>query len=118
MTDTASIARRWIDAFNTHNLERLLSLYDGEAVHFSPKLKLRHPETEGLIKGRTALHAWWDDALKRLPTLHYELVRLTADTERVFMEYTRQVDGEENMAVAEVLEIKDGLIVASRVYHG
>jgi hypothetical protein len=34
------------------------------------------------------------------------------------MEYTRQVEGEEDMLVAEVLEIKDGKIVFSRVYHG
>lgn len=118
MKETATIARHWIDAFNAHDLEQLLSLYDPEAVHFSPKLKLRHPETEGLIKGRTSLYAWWDDALKRLPSLHYKLTRLTANAERVFMEYIRQVDGEEDMAVAEVLEIKDGLIIASRVYHG
>jgi ketosteroid isomerase-like protein len=34
------------------------------------------------------------------------------------MEYIRQVDGEEDMLVAEVLEVRDGKIVASRVYHG
>lgn len=118
MTDTATIANRWIDAFNAHDLERLLSLYDDQAVHFSPKLKIRHPETEGLIKGKDALSAWWKDALDRLPSLHYNLTRLTADTDRVFMEYIRQVDHEADMAVAEVLEISGGLIVASRVYHG
>ena len=34
------------------------------------------------------------------------------------MEYIRRVDNEPDMLVAEVLEIKNGLIVASRVYHG
>jgi hypothetical protein len=34
------------------------------------------------------------------------------------MEYTRQVAGEADMLVAEVLEIKEGRIVFSRVYHG
>jgi hypothetical protein len=34
------------------------------------------------------------------------------------MEYIRIVDQEDNMLVAEVLEIKEGFIVASRVYHG
>jgi hypothetical protein len=33
------------------------------------------------------------------------------------MEYTRHVDGENSMTVGEMLEIKDGLIAASRVYH-
>jgi len=34
------------------------------------------------------------------------------------MEYIRHVDGEEDLKVGEVLEIKNGLIVFSRVYHG
>jgi hypothetical protein len=34
------------------------------------------------------------------------------------MEYTRMAEGDPNMLVAEVLEIKNGKIVFSRVYHG
>ena len=117
-TTNHTIAKNWLQAFNEHNLENLLALYDENAVHFSPKLKVRHPETNGLIKGKDALHAWWLDAFERLPQLAYHEKTITADEERVFMEYTRVVPGEENINVAEVLEIKNGLIVASRVYHG
>lgn len=113
-----SIAHAWFEAFNSHNLEKLLSLYDDEANHFSPKLKIRHPETKGLVKGKEALRVWWKDAFDRLPSLHYKVTSLTANSDRVFMEYIRIVAGEENMLVAEVLEIKEGFIVASRVYHG
>ena len=113
-----SIAHAWFEAFNSHNLEKLLSLYDDEANHFSHKLKIRHPETKGLVKGKEALREWWKDAFDRLPSLHYKVTSLTANSDRVFMEYIRIVAGEENMLVAEVLEIKEGFIVASRVYHG
>ena len=112
------IALRWFDAFNTKNLEKLLALYDDEAQHFSPKLKIRQPETNGLIIGKEAMRVWWQDAFDRLPTLHYKVTSLTANTDRVFMEYIRQVEGETDMLVAEVLEIKEGKIVFSRVYHG
>lgn len=112
------LARTWFRAFNEHNLEALLALYHDNAQHYSPKLKIRLPETNGLVTGKAALRAWWQDAFDRLPTLHYNNTTLTADNERVFMEYIRQVDNEPDMLVAEVLEIKDGLIVASRVYHG
>lgn len=117
MTHT-SIAHGWFDAFNRHDLEQLLSLYSDDAAHYSPKLKIRQPETEGYIRGKEALRAWWQDAFDRLPQLHYSVTTLTANDERVFMEYTRQVPGEPDMLVAEVLEIKDGLITTSRVYHG
>jgi ketosteroid isomerase-like protein len=113
-----SIAHAWFEAFNSHNLEKLLSLYDDDAAHFSPKLKLRHPETNGLVTGKTALRTWWENAFDRLPTLNYKVTSLTANTDRVFMEYIRTVENEEDMLVAEVLDIKEGLIVASRVYHG
>ncbi len=113
-----SIAFRWFDAFNTKQLEKLLSLYDDEAQHVSPKLKIRQPETKGLVVGKEAMRAWWQDAFDRLPSLHYKVTSLTANTDRVFMEYIRQVDGEDDMLVAEVLEVRDGKIIASRVYHG
>jgi limonene-1,2-epoxide hydrolase len=113
-----SIAFKWFEAFNAHNLEQLLSLYDENAEHFSPKLKIRKPETNGLIKGKNELRIWWQDAFERLTTLQYKVTSLTANSDRVFMEYIRQVENEENILVAEVLEIKEGKIVFSRVYHG
>ena len=117
MHKNEQIATEWLAAFNDHDLERLLGLYDDEAVHYSPKLKIRHPETNGFVSGKAALRAWWKDAFERLPELHYKVITLTANDNRVFMEYTRQVPGEDDMPVAEVLEIKEK-IVASRVYHG
>ena len=112
------VAKKWLTAFNTRNLEKLLVLYADDAAHYSPKLKLRHPETNGWINGKENLRTWWKDAFDRLPTLLYEPTSLTANKERVFMEYIRKVEGDENMLIAEVLEIKNNLIVASRVYHG
>jgi ketosteroid isomerase-like protein len=116
--DLRALAQRWIEAFNAHDLEALLALYHDDAEHFSPKLLTRHPETLGLIRGKDALRSWWQDAFHRLPTLHYELWKLTADQDQVFMEYFRHVEGEVELRVGEVLEVRDGRIAASRVYHG
>lgn len=113
-----SIAHAWFEAFNTHNLEKLISLYDEEAEHYSPKLKVKHPETNGLIKGKNELHSWWKEAFENLPTLHYKVTSLTANDHRVFMEYVRSVANEPEMLVGEILEINEGKIIASRVYHG
>lgn len=112
------LAEEWIRAFNDKQLDHLLSLYNDQAEHYSPKLKIAKPETKGLIKGKAALRAWWQDAFDRLPTLHYQLKKLTADEDQVFMEYTRKVMGEADLFVGEVLELKNGKIVFSRVYHG
>ena len=111
------IAQRWFAAFNNKDLKSLLSLYDDNAEHFSPKLKMRHPETKGLIKGQKAMQSWWQDAFNRLPSLRYTIVRLTPHDNRVFMEYIRHVNGEDDLYVGEMLEIQNGLIVKSSVFH-
>lgn len=113
-----NIATHWFKAFNEHDLENLLKLYDDKAEHYSPKLKVREPETKGLIKGKDALRKWWKDCFERLPTLQYQVHKLTADSEQVFMQYTRKVEDEDDMEIGEVLEIKNGRIIFSRVYHG
>lgn len=113
-----SIAMLWLEAFNAHNLEKLLSFYDDEAQHFSPKLKILHPETNGLVTGKEALRTWWKEAFDRLPSLHYKVTSLTSNLDRVFFEYIRTVENEDDILVAEVLEIYEGRITASRVYHG
>ena len=115
---TEEIARNWLRAFNAHDLESLLSLYDDHAVHFSPKLKVRQPETKGLIQGKVAMRTWWQDAFDRLKELQYREQTITANESRVFMEYIRIVPGEDDMNVAEVLEVSNGKIRSSRVYHG
>jgi hypothetical protein len=109
------ITHHWIRAFNEQNLQNLLALYHNDAEHFSPKLKIRQPESHGFIKGKPAMKAWWADAFERLPSLQYVLVNLIVDDKQVFMEYLRKVDGEAEMKVGEVLEIEEGLIVKSRV---
>jgi len=117
MESPTTIAHAWFKAFNDHNLEHLLILYHDNAEHYSPKLKVRKPETKGFIKGKPALRAWWQDAFDRLPSLHYEVVRITPHESRVFMEYVRQVTGEEDLYVGEMLEIENGLIIRSTVFH-
>jgi|SRR5471030_3138081 ketosteroid isomerase-like protein len=118
MEANLTIARRWLACFERKDVEALVALYAENARHTSPKLRLSRPETGGHIHGRAALRAWWADAFQRLPQLRYIEQTLTAGEERVWMEYLRKVPGEADLPVAEVLEIRDGLIRESRVYHG
>jgi limonene-1,2-epoxide hydrolase len=112
------IARAWLSAFNAHDVARLVLLYDENATHTSPKIRALHPETGGKIVGRAALAAWWKGAIARLPGLRYEEIAVTANSERVFLEYIRHAPNEPPMPVAEVFDLRGGAIVASRVYHG
>ena len=113
-----AIAERWLACFEQRDLDSLLALYADDATHTSPKIRVRHPETGGLLRGKAAMRAWWADSFARLPSMQYVPVAITADRERVYYEYIRKVDGEPDMPVCEVLDVRAGLIVASRVFHG
>ncbi len=113
-----AVARAWLAAFNTRDLDGLLALYADDAVHTSPKLKVQKPETNGEIRGKAALRTWWRDAMDRLPGLRYEPLHLTASGGRVFMEYERICPPDAPYTVAEVLVCEGGLIRSSHVFHG
>ncbi len=116
-SENLATLNKWFEGFNSKNLDLLLSLYSETAEHFSPKLKIRKPETNGLIKGKVQLREWWKDAFDRLPQLHYQPNYSIANEKSVFVEYKRTVPGEEDLIVGEVLFFENGLIVKSKVFH-
>jgi steroid delta-isomerase-like uncharacterized protein len=113
-----TVARAWLDAFNRHDVDALVALYADDATHTSPKIRTLHPDTGGKLVGKAALAAWWRAANARLPGLRYEATAIVADETRAIIEYVRHAPGESPMPVAEAFDVRDGTIVASRVYHG
>ena len=112
------IGRKWLESWENRDLDALAGLYAADARHSSPKLRTLRPETGGYLVGRAQVREWFADAMRRLPALRYVPIALTADETRVCMEYRRVVPEEPELLVAEVLEIRDGQVVSSRVFHG
>ena len=114
-TSLRTIAYEWIDAFNRHDIERLLGLYSDDAAHYSPEMERVKPETGGWLEGKAQLREWWQHKFDELPDLHYDLMTITAGETKVFMEYERKVLGQESRHVMEYLYIENGIITESRV---
>jgi hypothetical protein len=112
------LAELWLERFNARDLDGLLALYSEDALHHSPKLRERHPESGGRIAGKARLRQWWADSFARLPELHYRRIALTADAQRAVLEYARELPGESAQPIAEVFVCKGGQIVESFVFHG
>lgn len=66
-------AQEWIDAWNSHNLERVLSHYADDFEMSSPYIAQIAGEPSGMLKGKPAVAAYWVQALEQMPTLHFEL---------------------------------------------
>jgi ketosteroid isomerase-like protein len=115
--ESLRVGRAWLDAFNRHDVDALVALYADDCTHTSPKIRALHPDTGGQLRGRAALARWWREANARLPGLKYVETAITASAERVVIEYARHApDGVSY--VSESFDVRDGKIVASRVYHG
>jgi len=113
--EAKQIAEKWISAFNEHDINKLLDLYDNDAQHYSPRIEKEKPETRGWIKGKQELRKWWQGSFERLVGLRYILKDLTSNKNKIFIEYIREVTGQKDEYVMEYLSIKNGLIIESRV---
>lgn len=113
--NSEQIARKWIRAFNEHDLDKLLDLYDDDARHYSPRVEKQRPKTRGWLKGKQELRRWWKGSFDRLQGLEYVLKDITSSENKAFIEYVRKVPGQKEEYVMEYLLTRDGSIVESRV---
>jgi ketosteroid isomerase-like protein len=113
--DIKSIAQKWITAFNLHDIELLLELYDENAKHYSPRFEEQQPKTNGWLIGKEQLRAWWQGSFSTLKDLNYQLLDLTVENNKVFMRYKRKANGQKDSEVMKYLKVENGLIIESRV---
>ncbi len=80
-------AADWIASWNAHDLERILAHYADDFVMTSPVIPLIAGEPSGVLKGKAAIRAYWADALRRTPNLHFELITTLAGVNSITLYY-------------------------------
>ena len=70
----AALGRDWIAAWNSHDLERVLALYDEDSEMTSDKIPALGFDPSGTLRGKDKLRAYWGAALQKRPNLHFELI--------------------------------------------
>jgi ketosteroid isomerase-like protein len=80
-------AHEWIDAWNNHDLNRILSHYTDTFEMSSPYITQIAGEPSGVLKGKAAVTAYWATALERMPTLRFELHSTLVGTESLVIYY-------------------------------
>jgi len=80
-------AREWIDAWNSHDLERVLSHYADQFEMTSPVIIQIVREPLGTLKGKDAVGAYWAKALQLIPDLRFELVTTLIGVDSITLYY-------------------------------
>jgi SnoaL-like domain len=109
-------AREWIDAWNSHDLDRILSHYTDDFEMHSPLIIERMGVATGRLKGKDAVRPYWQGGLDARPPLHFELrdVLVGVNTLAIYYFSTTR-----NRTVAEVLTLNDnGQVTAGAGLYG
>jgi ketosteroid isomerase-like protein len=91
-------AEEWIAAWNSHDLDRILSHYADDVEITTPMIKMALGIDNGTLKGKANVADYWSKALQKLPDLHFELYDVTKSVDSVAL-YYKSVMGKKSIEV-------------------
>ena len=80
-------AAEWIAAWNSHDLDRILTHYTDDFAFASPRIIQIAGEPSGKLQGKEAVGAYWAKGLQRAPDLHFELLTVLTGVQSVTLYY-------------------------------
>ena len=83
-----SFAQAWLDAWNSHDLNRILEHYADNVVFHSPFIVKVLGDNAGRITGKPALSAYFARALAAYPDLHFQLHTVLSGIDGITLYYT------------------------------
>ena len=69
-------AEDWVDAWNAHDLERILEHYTDDFVFSSPLIRERGFAPDGVLHGKDAVRPYWTAGLEAQPPIRFEIREL------------------------------------------
>ncbi|MEZ5819829.1 MAG: nuclear transport factor 2 family protein [Xanthobacteraceae bacterium] len=110
----ADLGRQWIDAWNSHDLERILALYSDDAEMTSDKIPALGFDPTGTVRGKERLRQYWRKGLDLLPGLHFTLIDVYVSPDSLVVFYQNERGGR----ICEYLRLNaDGKIRQGSANH-
>jgi len=103
----------WIDSWNAHDLDRILSHYSDQFEMSSPAIIQVAGEPSGTLQGKVAVRAYWKKALELVPDLQFELLQVLAGVNSITVHYK----GARGRLAAEVFHFGPDQKVTSAFAH-
>jgi hypothetical protein len=113
------IYRAWETALQNKDVDGLLRLYDADASIESPIIRHLLGRDVGIVQGHADLRHFFEVIFAETPSLrNRHRASFFTDGSTLIWEYPRTIPGGEQVDMAEVLNIDNGLIHRHRVYWG
>ena len=106
-------ANDWIDAWNSRDLQRILSHYADDFEMSSPVIIQVANEPSGTLRGKTAVGDYWTKALQLIPDLHFELIATLVGVNSITLYYR----GARGRLAAEVFHFNQDQKVTKAFAH-
>ena len=103
----------WLSAWNSHDLERILSHYADDFEMSSPAIVQLEVSPSGVLRGKAAVGAYWANALNAFPDLKFELLSVLLGVNSLALHYK----GVHDRQVTEVFEFDGAGKVVRAVAH-
>ena len=106
-------ATEWIEAWNAHDLPRILSHYHPDFEMSSPLIRSLMNEPSGTLKGKQAVGAYWEFALSRQPQLHFTLENILVGANSITLTY----QGSRGLSAEVFLLDEQGMVTHSFAHY-
>jgi ketosteroid isomerase-like protein len=73
MDSALTFAQEWVDAWNSHDLDRILSHYTDDFEMRSPLIVERMNVASGVLRGKDQIRPYWAKGLQAQPPIRFEL---------------------------------------------
>ncbi len=103
--DAELFVGRWVDDWNAHDIEAILSHFTDDVVFSSP-LAIQLLGGSGEVHGKEALRRYWTEGIRRTPDLHFEVLAFYVGVNVLVINYRNQ----RGMPVSEVLRFEGSLV--------
>jgi ketosteroid isomerase-like protein len=87
LPDLKKFALEWIDSWNSHDLDRILSHYADDVEVTTPMIKVAMGIDSGTLRGKALVRQYWQAALEKVPDLHFELIECTQSIDSIAIYY-------------------------------
>ena len=102
-TTANTFAAAWVGAWNSHDLEEIMSHYTDDVTLVSPTAAALLGDPSGEVKGKTALRAYFRKGLEAYTNLRFELFDVMWGVKSIVLCYLNQ----RGTKSAEVMELDE-----------